>query len=81
MVLFYQAHQVRLGLRHYSVGFLSIAPTAEAFAQFAPYAAVRCRFGDYELRFAIATKAFLPWLHGAVARSDGHRTKLGAAAT
>ncbi len=81
MVLFYQAHQVRLGLRHYSVGFLGIASAAEAFAQFAPNAVVRCLVGDHELRFAFATEAFLPWLHGAIARSDGHGAKLDAAAT
>ena len=57
----------------------NIASAAEAFAQFAPYAAACRLVGDHELRFALAAEAFLPGFHGTVAGSDSHRTKLDAA--
>ena len=58
----------------------NVASAAEAFTQFAPYAAAWRLVGDYELRFALAAEAFLPGFHGTVTGSNGHGAKLDAAA-
>ena len=60
-------------------GFLYIASAGEAFAKFTPHAAAYHLVGDYELRFAVATEAFLPGFHGTAAGGDGHGAKLDAA--